>query len=370
MKNITKVLVVLMLLVLVVSVAGCSSKTAEVVDDAVIADEVVKVGMIYIGPPGDAGWTYAHDQGRQFLEEQYPNVEVLFVESVPESSDAERVMTELVEEGCTVVFATSFGYMDYMDNVALKYPDVKFFHCSGYKTEENMSTYFGRIYQARYLTGMIAGAMTETNEIGYVAAHPIPEVIRGINAFTLGVKEANADAVVKVVWTNTWYDPAKEKEAAQGLLDSGVDVIAQHQDTPGPQQAAEEAGVYAVGYNTNMRAFAPEANLTSAVWNWGPYYVNAVKSVIDGTFVSTQYWGGLEDGIVDIAPISDKVPADMVAQVEAKKAAIIDGSFDVFAGPIKDQDGNIKVAEGSSMTDGELLSMDWFVEGVEGVIPK
>ena len=175
---------------------------------------------------------------------------------------------------------------------------------------------------------------------------------------------------VKVVWTNTWYDPAKEKEAAQGLLDSGVDVIAQHQDTPGPQQAAEEAGVYAVGYNTNMRAFAPEANLTSAVWNWGPYYVNAVKSVIDGTFVSTQYWGGLEDGIVDIAPISDKVPADMVAQVEAKKAAIIDGSFDVFAGPIKDQDGNIKVAEGSSMTDGELLSMDWFVEGVEGVIPK
>jgi len=375
MKKFLKVIVVLMVLVMVISVIGCSKpepveEEKEVEEAVVVEEEKVIVGMIYIGPPGDAGWTYAHDEGRKYLEAQIPNVEVLYVESVPESSDAERVMTELVEQGAEIVFATSFGYMDYMLNVAAKYPDVTFFHCSGYKTADNMSTYFGRIYQSRYLTGLVAGSMTETNEIGYVAAHPIPEVIRGINAFTLGVLEVNPDAVVKVVWTNTWYDPAKEKDAAQGLLDAGVDVIAQHQDTPGPQQAAEEAGVYSIGYNTDMRLFAPEANLTSAVWNWGLYYVDAVSSVLDGTYEAGQYWGGFEDGIIDIAPISDKVSADIIALVEAKKAAIADGSFVIFAGPIKNQDGELAIPEGTNLSDGELLGIGWFVEGVEGVIPK
>jgi len=362
MRKLKKVLVVLLALAMVASLAGCGGGDA--------AEEKVKVGFIYIGPPGDAGWTYAHDEGRKFLESEMPNVEVVFVESVPESSDSERVMTELAEQDCDIIFATSFGYMDFMLNVAEKYPDKVFYHCSGYKTADNMSNYFGRIYQARYLTGLVAGAMTQNGQIGYVAAHPIPEVVRGINAFTIGVREANPNAVVKVVWTNTWYDPAKEKDAAQGLLDAGVDVIAQHQDTPGPQQAAEEAGKYAIGYNTDMRSFAPKANLTSAVWDWGPYYVEAVKAVVDGTYTSGSYWGGLEDGIVDIAPLSDEVPAEVADMVEAKKQEMINGEWDVFWGPIKDQSGTVVVPEGSKMEDGELLSFDWFVEGVEGVIPE
>lgn len=362
MRKLKKVMVVLLAVAMVASLAGCGGGDA--------AEEKVKVGFIYIGPPGDAGWTYAHDEGRKFLESEMPNVEVVFVESVPESSDSERVMTELAEQDCDIIFATSFGYMDFMLNVAEKYPDKVFYHCSGYKTADNMSNYFGRIYQARYLTGLVAGAMTQNGQIGYVGAHPIPEVVRGINAFTLGVREANPSAVVKVVWTNTWYDPAKEKDAAQGLLDAGVDVIAQHQDTPGPQQAAEEAGKYAIGYNTDMRSFAPKANLTSAVWDWGPYYVEAVKAVVDGTYTSGSYWGGLEDGIVDIAPLSDEVPAEVADMVEAKKQEMINGEWDVFWGPIKDQSGTVVVPEGSKMEDGELLSFDWFVEGVEGVIPK
>lgn len=362
MRKLKKVMVVLLAVAMVASLAGCGGGDA--------AEEKVKVGFIYIGPPGDAGWTYAHDEGRKFLESEMPNVEVVFVESVPESSDSERVMTELAEQDCDIIFATSFGYMDFMLNVAEKYPDKVFYHCSGYKTADNMSNYFGRIYQARYLTGLVAGAMTQNGQIGYVGAHPIPEVVRGINAFTIGVREANPNAVVKVVWTNTWYDPAKEKDAAQGLLDAGVDVIAQHQDTPGPQQAAEEAGKYAIGYNTDMRSFAPKANLTSAVWDWGPYYVEAVKAVVDGTYTSGSYWGGLEDGIVDIAPLSDEVPAEVADMVEAKKQEMINGEWDVFWGPIKDQSGTVVVPEGSKMEDGELLSFDWFVEGVEGVIPK
>lgn len=382
MKKMKKYLVTLLVLAMVFSMIGCNNADEEPVveepgDEPAVeepgdepADEKVKVGMIYIGPPGDAGWTYAHDQGRQYLEDQMPNVEVIFVESVAESSDSERVMTELVEQGCEVVFATSFGYMDFMMNVANKYPDVTFYHCSGYKTAANMSTYFGRIYQARYLTGLVAGAMTEANEIGYIAAHPIPEVIRGINAFTIGVRDANPDANVNVVWTNTWYDPAKEKDAAQGSLDSGVDVIAQHQDTPGPQQAAQEAGAFSIGYNTDMSSFAPDANLTSAVWNWGPYYVSAVQAALDGSFAEGQYWGGLEDGLVDLAPMNAIVPEDVLANVDAQKAAIIDGSFHVFAGPLNDQDGNEMVADGEMMDDGALLSMMWFVEGVNGVIPE
>ncbi len=376
MKNVKKYLVALIVLSMVFSMIGCSGADvpAEEPEDNEPSDEQpaekIKVGMIYIGPPGDAGWTYAHDEGRKYLEAQIPNVEVIYVESVAESSDSERVMTELVEQGCEIVFATSFGYMDFMLNVANKYPDVAFYHCSGYKTTPNMSTYFGRIYQARYLTGLVAGSMTEANQIGYIAAHPIPEVIRGINAFTLGVREANPEATVNVVWTNTWYDPAKEKEAAKGSLDSGVDVIAQHQDTPGPQQAAEEVGAYAIGYNTDMSSFAPKANLTSAVWDWGPYYVSAVQAVLDGSFEEGQYWGGLADGIVDIAPFNESVPADVVASVEAKKAELIAGDFDVFDGPVKDQDGNVVVAEGETLSDGDLLSMMWFVEGVNGVIPE
>lgn len=360
--------VVVVMLVLSILLTACGKQETSGGTDK--AGEKFKVGFVYVGPVGDAGWTYAHDQGRKYLEEKMPDVETMYVESVPEGADAERVLTDLAEKGCKVIFATSFGYMDPVQNVAAKYPDVTFLHCSGYKTAENVGTYFGRMYQARYLTGLVAGKMTKTNTIGYVAAFPIPEVVRMINAFTLGVREVNPNAKVKVVWTNTWYNPAAEKEAAQSLLDAGADVIAQHQDTPGPQQAAEERGAYAIGYNTDMRKFAPKANLTSAIWNWGPYYYETVKAVREGTWKSEQYWGPMADGIVDIAPLSDAVPEDVKKLVEEKKQAIIKGEFDVFSGPIKDQNGNVKVAKGQKMTDQELLSFDWFVEGVEGTIPK
>lgn len=328
----------------------------------------VKVGFIYIGPPGDGGYTYAHDQGRKYLEEQLPDVEVLVKESVPESPEVEKVARDMIDQGANVIFATSFGYMDYIEKVSKDFPDVKFFHCSGYKTTENMTAYFGRIEQPRYLTGIVAGMKTETNKIGYVAAFPIPEVIRGINAFTLGAQSVNPDVVVQVTWTNTWYDPAKEKDAAMALLDQGVDIIAQHQDTAGPQQAAEERGVWAVGYNSDMSAYAPKANLTSAVWNWGPYYVQAVQSVIDGTYASESYWEGFNEGIVDIAPLTANAPEGAAAKVEEAKKAMLDGTLDPMQGPIKNQAGEVMVQEGSVMSDEDQLSLMWFVEGVEGQI--
>ncbi|KKM12842.1 membrane protein [Clostridiales bacterium PH28_bin88] len=355
---------------MLVSACGTKPEAPKTSEPAKPAEEKLKVGFVYVGPVGDAGWTWAHDQGRQYLEKELPYVQTMYYESVPEGADAERVMTEMVEKGAKVIFATSYGFMDYMLNVAKKYPDVTFLHNSGYKTDKNMGTYFGRMYQPRYLSGIVAGKMTKSNVIGYVAAFPIPEVVRGINAFTLGVRSVNPNAKVKVVWTSTWFDPPKEKDAAMSLLEVGADVIAQHQDTPGPQQAAEEKGAFAIGYNSDMRKFAPKANLTSPVWNWGPYYVRTVKAVKEGTWKSEEYWGPMSDGIVDLGPYSDLVPEEVKKLVDAKKQEILSGKWDVFWGPIKDQTGAVKVAEGQKMTDAEMLSFDWFVEGVEGTITK
>jgi basic membrane protein A len=257
--------------------------------------------------------------------------------------------------------------MDYVEKISKEYPEVAFFHCSGYKTTDNLATYFGRIYQPRYLSGIVAGLKTESDSIGYVAAYPIPEVIRGINAFTLGVQSVNPDAVVKVRWTSTWYDPAKEKEAAIALLDEGVDVIAQHQDTTGPQQAAEEREAFSIGYNTDMAEMAPGSYMTAPVWNWGPYYVEQTQNVIDGNFESHEYWGGLEDNIVQLAPLTDLAPEDAEEYVGEAKDKILDGTLKVFEGPLYNQEGEV-VVEGQVMTDEEMLNMMWFVQGVEGNI--
>ncbi len=372
-KKITVFLVLIFAFALLISGCGGDKDPAGDNEGAENAEEM-KVGYIYIGPVGDAGWTYAHDQGRKYLIENSEYVSedsTIIIESVTENIDSETAMANLVEEGCKIIFATSFGYMDHVINVAEQYPDVVFMHCSGYKTADNVGTYFGRMYQPRYLTGLAAGMKTESNLLGYVAAFPIPEVIRGINAFTLGVKEVNPDAEVKVVWTNTWYDPATEKQAAISLLDSGVDVIAQHQDTPGPQQAAEERGVYGIGYNADMRDYAPNANMTSPVWNWGPYYVEVVEAVKNGTWESEQYYGSIADNVVNVGPYNEELVNDEIKNVvEEKKQQLINGDFDVFDGLIKDQEGNIKVEEGQSMTDDEILNMKWFVEGVQGNIPE
>lgn len=326
----------------------------------------MKVGFVYVTPIGDGGWSYAHNQGRLEIEKM-DGVETSFVEAVNEGPDSERVILNMARKDYDLIFATSFGYMDPMLKVAKQFPKTTFMHCSGFKMADNMGTYFGRMYQARYLSGMVAGSMTKSNIMGYVAAFPIPEVIRGINAFTLGAQSVNPDVTVRVVWTKTWYDPATEKEAAKSLLDVGADVIAQHQDSPGPQEAAEEKGVYSVGYNSDMSKFAPKAHLTAPIFNWAPIYTNAVKQLQAGEWKSESIWSGLEAGVVDLAPMGAMVPKDVQDKVMAKKKAIIGGEK-VFVGPIKDQGGNEKVAAGQAMADGDMLGMTWFVQGVVGTV--
>ncbi|RMF83195.1 MAG: BMP family ABC transporter substrate-binding protein [Nitrospinota bacterium] len=318
-----------------------------------LAAEKMKVAFVYVSPVGDFGWTYAHDQGRKALERELEYVETAYTESVA-PPDAERVIRDYAQKGYQVIFTTSFGFMDPTLEVARDFPKIVFEHCSGYKRAQNVGTYFGRMYQARYLSGLVAGKMTRSNILGYVAAHPIPEVIRGINAFTRGVREVNPRAVVKVVWTGSWYDPAKEKEAALSLIEAGADVLAQHQDSPAVQEAAQEHRIYSVGYNTDMSRFAPDAHLTAPVWNWAPFYLETVKRVKAGTWKSEAYWKGLESGIVALAPYGKMVPPEVRALVEQRKEAIMAGRFKIW--PDK--------------TDEELLRMNYFIEGVQGKIPQ
>lgn len=327
----------------------------------------LRVGFVYVSPVGNAGWSFAHDEARKKLE-ALDGVKTSYVEAVLEGPDAERVFLNMARKGYDVIFGTSFGYMDSMLKVAKQFPDIVFEHCSGFKLAKNLGTYFGRMYQARYLSGMVAGAMTKSNILGYVAAFPIPEVIRGINAFALGAQAVNPKAQVRVVWTKTWYDPATEKEAAKSLLDVGADVITQHQDSPAPQEAAQEKGVYSIGYNSDMAAFAPKAQLTAAIWNWYPIYKQIIDEVRAGTWKSQSLWYGMKEGVVDLAPFGPMVPESVRKQVEAKKEEIIAGKAEVFAGPIKDQDGKIQVPAGKVPTDEELLNMKYFVQGVVGTL--
>ena len=346
--------------------AGCGQKQGS--NDA--DKNKVVAGFIFVGPIGDGGWTYAHNEGRLYLEKEL-GIKTLYKESVPESAECETVMRSMIDQGANVIFGTSFGYMEHMKKLSKEYPDVKFLHCSGYEMTENMGNYFGKIEQPRYLSGIVAGMKTKTNKIGYVAAFEIPEVIRGINAFTLGVRSVNPEAKVYVKWTHTWYDPGKEKDAAVALLDEGCDVLAQHQDTTGPQVAAEERGAFAVGYNTDSKNAAPKAYMTAPVWNWGPYYVKQVKAIINGTWKAESYWGGMDEDIVRLAPLTENAPEGSKAKVEEIKKKILDGSFaNVFQGPVKDQEGNIRIPEGKAMSDEEQLSCNWFVEGVVGKIEK
>jgi basic membrane protein A len=329
----------------------------------------IKAAFIYIGPPGDLGYTYEHDRGRKVaLAALGDKVQLDFIENVPEGPDAERVIRQYAQEGYDMIFATSFGYMDPTLNVAQEFPKVKFEHCSGYKTAPNMATYFGRIEEARYLTGLVAGKMTKANKIGYVAAFPIPECVRGINWFTLGVRAVNPKATVSVVWTNTWYDPVKEREAAVALLDSGVDIIAQHQDTTEPQKAAAERGKLSIGYDSDMGKFVGDSVLTSAIWNWGAYYTKTLQDALSGTWKSHAYWEGMKSGVVDIAPMSKKVPKDVAALVAKAKADILSGKLNVYAGPIADQSGKVVIPKGTNISDEQELNMDWFVQGVIGKV--
>ena len=354
-------------------VAACSSNTAGSGGNATGGTSgtgttsKMKVAFVYVGPVGDAGWTKKHDDGRKELEAAMGDkVQTTFLESVPEGAESEATFERLAREGNKIIFATSFGYMDQMLAVAAKYPDVVFMHATGYKTAANMGTYFGAAEEARYLSGMAAGSMTKSNKLGYVAAFPIPEVIRGINAFTLGAQKVNPNVTVDVVWTSTWFNPTTEKEAAQSLLNKGIDVIGQHQDTPGPGEAAEAAGAKWVGYNDDMSRFAPKAWLTAPTWDWGPFYIKTAKDVMAGTWKSEQYYGTMADGLVKLAPVSDSVPADIRAAIADTQKQIISGEFAPFTGPISKQDGSSAYAAGAKATLAELLKMDYFVKGVNG----
>ena len=333
-------------------------------------EEPFRVAYVYVGPVGDLGWSYAHDQGRQAMDEALDYVETTYSESVAEGPDAERVIRDYAEQGYDMIFATSFGYMDSVMAVAEEYPDVLFEHCTGYKTADNVSIYDGRGYQGWYLAGITAGRMTESNVLGYVAPYPIPEVVRNLNAFALGARSVNPDVELHPVWIFDWFNPPAEREAAQALLEVGADVIARESDSTEPDKLAEENGVYAIGYNAISQDVAPNAVLTAPIWHWEVYYEDTVENAYNEAWETHAYWGGLADGIMDLAPFGDMVPEDVRNEVNAAKAEIIAGDLHPFTGPIRDQEGEIRVEAGETMSDEALLSFDWLVEGVVGSIPE
>lgn len=332
------------------------------------AAEDLSAAFIYVGPVGDAGWTYRHDQGRQCLEEE--GIETAYVESVPETPDVANVERDFIAEGYDLIFATAFGYQPFTQEVAQENPDTYFFGITPtIAPADNILNFYGKLWDGRYLTGLVAGSMTETNRIGFVAAQPIPTVIAGINAFTLGVREVNPEAEVHVIWTLSWFDPPAEKQAAVALVEAGADVVAQHQDTPSSVQGAAENGAWAIGSESDMTRFAPEHYLTGTVWNWCPFYLKAVEMVREGTFEPGEFYGGLADGTVSLAPINEAVPGDVRDKVEDSRQAIIDGNLDYWQGPLSDNQGNEVVADGATLSISDINGMNWLVEGVVGKIP-
>ena len=333
--------------------------------------EPLKVAFAYVGPPGDGGWTFAHDNARKALEKELGDkIVTSFVEKVPEGADAERVFRDMVGQGNKLIFGTTFGYMEPMQKVAADAKDVKFEHATGYKQAENMRTYDSRTYQGAYMAGVIAGGMTKTNTIGVVGSIPIPEVIRNINSFTLGAQSVNPKIKTKVVWVNEWFNPPKETEAAQSLINGGADVLMQNTDSPAVLQTAEKAGKYAFGWDSDMTAYGPKAHLGSAVINWAPYYIKATKEALDGSWKGgTGSWWGVKEGAIDFVSISDKVPADLKAKVETVKAGLKDGTFEIWKGPIMGADGKEVLAKDAVADDKFLGGDNFYVKGVEGKIP-
>ncbi len=333
--------------------------------------EPLKIAFAYVGPVGDAGWTYAHDQGRKAVEAEFGDkVKTSYVENVPEAADAERVIRQMVSEGNKLVFGTTFGYMDPMMKVAADTKDVKFEHGTGFKTADNMRTYDSRTYEGAYLAGIIAGAMTKSNTLGVVGSIPIPEVIRNINTFTLGAQSVNPKIKTKVVWIGKWFDPPKEGEAAQSLINQGADVLFQNTDSTAVLQTAEKNKKLAFGWDSDMSAFAKEAHLGSAIINWGPYYKKAVKDALDGSWKTTQEWWGVKQGAIDLVSVSDKVPADVKAKVDAARAGLKDGSFHPWKGPVVGQDGKNVVEKDVTPDDKFMLGINFYVKGVDGKVPS
>jgi len=333
--------------------------------------EPLKVAFAYVGPVGDGGWTFAHDNARKAVEKEFGDkIVTSFVEKVPEAADAERVFRDMAGQGNKLIFGTTFGYMEPMLKAAADLKDVKFEHATGYKQAENMRTYDSRTYEGAYMAGVIAGGMTKTNTIGVVGSIPIPEVIRNINSFTMGAQSVNPKVKTKVVWVNEWFNPPKETEAAQSLMNGGADVLMQNTDSSAVLQTAEKAGKYAFGWDSDMTAYAPKAHLASSVINWAPYYIKATKDALDGTWKGgTGIWWGVKEGAIDIVSISDKVPAELKAKVDTVKAGLKDGSFVIWKGPIMGSDGKEVLAKDAVADDKFLGGVNFYVKGVEGKVP-
>ena len=363
--------------ILVVAALALLLTPKEEKQEIAAVDGKVKVGFVYLTNPGDHGWTYAHEVGRQDVEKHFGDkVETTYVENVPEGPDSTRVIRELAQQGNNIIFTTSFGYMDPTLKVAQEFPDVKFVHLTGYKRSNNMATGNIRFYEGRYVQGVVAGKMTKSNKIGYLASFPIPEVIQGINAFALGMRSVNPDATISVIWVNSWYDPVKEADAAKVHIAEGADILAQHTDSPAMLQTAEKAGIHGFGQSSDMKAFAPKAQLFSAVNNWGPYYISQIESLMDGSWTTGEgpdhwagnTWLGLSDDYLVLTPF-ENMPDDVAAAAKAA-ADKVSGGYNIFTGPFSDNEGNVILNAGESYNDGNLWNdMTYYVEGVNGKIP-
>ncbi|MRX50859.1 BMP family ABC transporter substrate-binding protein [Paracoccus sp. S-4012] len=351
--------------------ASATALAATLAMPAFAQDEPLKVGFIYVGPVGDGGWSYQHDQGRQAIEAEYGDrVQTTYIESVPEGADAERALTQLALAGNKLIFATSFGFMDAVINTAAKFPDVRFEHATGYTRADNVATYDARFYEGRAVIGTIAGRMTKSNKIGYIGSFPIPEVVQGINSSFIHARKVNPDVEMRVVWASSWFDPAKEADAAAALIAEGVDVILQHTDSTAPQAKAQEAGIIAFGQASDMAAFKPTPRVSSIIDNWAPYYVERVGQVLDGTWEPHAVWLGIGDGAVEIGEITEAVPPEVKAEAEALRDRIGAGEYHPFTGPLNKQDGSVWLAEGETASDKDLASMNFYVEGITAQLPR
>ena len=366
----------------VAAINGCGEKEAPKPAEAPKAEakvapppppkpEPLKAAWVYVGPVGDAGWTFAHDNGRKAAEAEFGDkIKTSFVEKVPEGADAERVFRDLATQGNKIIFATSFGYMEPMLKVAAEFPDVKFEHATGYKTAPNMRIYDSRFYQDAYMAGIIAGKMSKTGTIGFVGSFPIPEVLRNINAFTLGAQTVNPKIKTKVVWVSTWFDPPKEGEAAQSLINGGADVLLQNTDSTAVLQTAEKNGKYAFGWDSDMSAFAPKAHLASAIVDWSGYYKKAIKDVMENTWKTERTVWGVKEGTNDLIKIADAVPEDIKKKVQEVKDGLKAGTFEVFSGPIMGNDGKERLAKDTKADQAWKDKVDFYVKGIDGKIPS
>ncbi len=337
---------------------------------ASVAADPLKVGFIYVGPVSDHGWSYQHDQGRLALEKHFGDkVETTYIESVPEGADAERAIERLARSGHDLIFTTSFGYMNPTLKVARKFPKVKFEHATGYKQGKNLATYGARFYEGRYIIGQIAAKISKTGTAGYIGSFPIPEVVRGINSFMLGAQSVNPDFKIKTIWVNSWYDPGREADAAKALIDQGADIMVQHTDSPAPLQVAEERGIMGFGQASDMIKFAPNAQATAIVDYWDSYYISRVQAVMDGTWESQDVWGGLDVDMVHLAPFTN-IPQDVADEAAKTLAAIESGELQPFTGPITKQDGSVFLNEGETADDASLLSMNFYVKGIDDQLPN